>query len=111
MFYDGHPRAEPGALVCRVAPSYLRFGSFELPASRGEVDLLRQLAEFCIWRDFPELLPEPAGIALDALRGQGVFTETLFADWFARVCERTAATVAHWMRVGDRKSTRLNSSH
>src|SRR3546814_9695461 len=71
MFYDGHPRAEPGAIVCRVAPSFLRFGSFELPASRGEVDLLRQLAEFCIWRDFPELLPEPAGTALAALRGQG----------------------------------------
>src|SRR3546814_9520743 len=78
MFYDGHPRAEPGAIVCRVAPSFLRFGSFELPASRGEVALLRQLAEFCIWRDFPELLPEPAGTGLDALRGQGVFTEALF---------------------------------
>src|SRR3546814_20688313 len=87
MFYDGHPRAEPGAIVCRVAPSFLRFGSFELPASRGEVALLRQLAEFCIWRDFPELLPEPAGTGLDALRGQGVFTEALFADWFAQVCE------------------------
>src|SRR3546814_4683176 len=100
---------------------------------RGEVDLLRQLAEFCIWRDFPELLPEPAGTGLDALRGQGVFTEALFADWFAQVCERTAATIAHWMRVGfvhgvlntdnlsilgltihygpDRQSKRLNSSH
>src|SRR3546814_14991607 len=38
--------------------------------------------------------------SLDALRGQGVFTEALFADWFAQVCERTAATIAHWMRVG-----------
>src|SRR3546814_8621188 len=36
----------------------------------------------------------------DLLRGQGVFTEALFADWFAQVCERTAATIAHWMRVG-----------
>src|SRR5690606_19680026 len=36
MFYDGHPRPEPGAVVCRVAPSFLRFGSFELPASRVE---------------------------------------------------------------------------
>ena len=41
MFYDGHPRAEPGAIVCRVAPSFLRFGSFELPASRGEQALLQ----------------------------------------------------------------------
>ena len=85
MFYDGHPRPEPGAVVCRVAPSFIRFGSFELPASRGELDLLRQLADFCIRRDFPELA------------GQG---EALYADWFAQVCERTAVMVAHWMRVG-----------
>ena len=25
MFYDGHPVDEPGAIVCRVAPSFLRF--------------------------------------------------------------------------------------
>ena len=31
MFYDGHPQVEPGAIVCRVAPSFLRFGHFELP--------------------------------------------------------------------------------
>ncbi|HEX2082950.1 MAG TPA: protein adenylyltransferase SelO family protein, partial [Xanthomonadaceae bacterium] len=31
MFYDGHPKPEPGAIVCRVAPSFLRFGHFELP--------------------------------------------------------------------------------
>lgn len=85
MFYDGHPQAEPGAIVCRVAPSFLRFGNFELPASRGELPLLRQLADFTIGRDFPEL------------RGEG---EALYAQWFASVCERTALMVAHWMRVG-----------
>jgi uncharacterized protein YdiU (UPF0061 family) len=30
MFYDGRPRPEPGAVVCRVAPSFIRFGNFEL---------------------------------------------------------------------------------
>ena len=85
MFYDGHPKAEPGAIVCRVAPSFLRFGNFELPASRGELPLLRQLADFTIGRDFPEL------------QGEG---EALDAQWFASVCERTAIMVAHWMRVG-----------
>ena len=29
MFYDGNPRHEPGAVVCRVAPSFIRFGNFE----------------------------------------------------------------------------------
>ena len=85
MFYDGHPALEPGAIVCRVAPSFLRFGHFELPAARGDVALLRQLVDFCIARDFPHL------------DGSG---ESLYADWFADVCERTATLVAGWMRVG-----------
>jgi uncharacterized protein YdiU (UPF0061 family) len=85
MFYDGHPKAEPGAIVCRVAPSFIRFGNFELPASRGDNALLRQLADFCVRRDFPHL------------QGSG---ETLYGDWFAQVCERTATMIAHWMRVG-----------
>ncbi|UHQ25086.1 YdiU family protein [Lysobacter sp. 5GHs7-4] len=85
MFYDGHPKAEPGAVVCRVAPSFLRFGHFELPASRGDIELLRQLVDFCIRRDYPQLA------------GSG---EALHAAWFAQVCERTAVTMAHWMRVG-----------
>lgn len=85
MFYDGHPQAEPGAVVCRVAPSFIRFGTFELPSARGDVALLRQLVDFCIARDFPEL------------QGSG---EALCADWFAQVCTRTAAMVAQWMRVG-----------
>jgi uncharacterized protein YdiU (UPF0061 family) len=85
MFYDGHPRAEPGAIVCRVAPSFIRFGNFELPTSRGDATLLNRLIDFTIARDFPEL------------NGEG---EQLRADWFAQVCERTAVMVAHWMRVG-----------
>jgi uncharacterized protein YdiU (UPF0061 family) len=88
MFYDGHPRAEPGAIVCRVAPSFIRFGTFELPASRGDLDLLQRLVDFTIRRDFP---------ALSAAYGDG---QERLAAWFAEVCERTARMVAHWMRVG-----------
>ncbi|MFS8138118.1 MAG: protein adenylyltransferase SelO [Thermomonas sp.] len=85
MFYDGHARPEPGAVVCRVAPSFLRFGHFELPARRGDVDLLRQLADFCITRDFPHITSTG---------------DTKYADWFGDVCERTARLIADWMRVG-----------
>jgi serine/tyrosine/threonine adenylyltransferase len=87
MFYDGHPREEPGAIVCRVAPSFIRFGTFELPASRGDVALLRQLADFCIDRDFPELRVSAGA-------------ERPYAEWFGQVCERTARMIAGWMRVG-----------
>ncbi len=100
MFYDGRAAPEPGAVVCRVAPSFLRFGSFELPASRGEVDLLRQLAEFCIHRDFPALLGGRADAPLATLRGEDAFDEALLAAWFREVCTRTAVMVDHWMRVG-----------
>jgi uncharacterized protein YdiU (UPF0061 family) len=85
MFYDGHPRAEPGAIVCRVAPSFIRFGNFELPASRDDVALLERLVDFTIARDFAHL----AGTR-----------EQLRADWFREVCERTARLMAGWMRVG-----------
>ncbi|MGY1457257.1 MULTISPECIES: protein adenylyltransferase SelO [unclassified Luteimonas] len=100
MFYDGHAGPEPGAIVCRVAPSFIRFGSFELPASRGDIDLLRALAEFCVWRDFPWLLGDRAAQPLARLRADGAFDETLFTAWFREVCMRTATLVGHWMRIG-----------
>ena len=43
MFYDGDAKLEPGAIVCRVAPSFIRFGNFQLPASRNDVELLNKL--------------------------------------------------------------------
>ncbi|HVK55392.1 MAG TPA: YdiU family protein, partial [Burkholderiales bacterium] len=88
MFYDGNAKSEPGAIVCRVAPSFIRFGNFELPASRGDEALLNQLIDFTIQRDFPELVS-----------GTNESGE-LRAEWFAQVCDRTARMVAHWMRVG-----------
>ncbi len=94
MFYDGRPKPEPGAIVCRVAPSFIRFGNFELPASRGDVALLTQLVDFTIARDFPELVV-PHGVELGETE-----KETQRTNWFTQVCERTARMVAHWMRVG-----------
>lgn len=85
MFYNGNAAPEPGAIVCRVAPSFIRFGNFEILAARNDLALLTQLVDFTIARDYPHL----AGSA-DEKR----------AAWFAEVCERTARMVVHWMRVG-----------
>jgi uncharacterized protein YdiU (UPF0061 family) len=85
MFYDGNPEPEPGAVVCRVAPSFIRFGNFEIFAARGETELLARLVDFTIARDFPQIEGDQ---------------ETRRAAWFAEVCARTALLVAHWMRVG-----------
>ncbi|MEM7405208.1 MAG: YdiU family protein [Pseudomonadota bacterium] len=85
MFYDGNARHEPGAVVCRVAPSFTRFGSFEIHASRNNVSLLRQLVDYTIKTDFPEL---------------GAPGRDTYLAWFEEICARTAVMIAHWMRVG-----------
>jgi len=90
MFYDGNPQLEPGAVVCRVAPSFTRFGNFEIFSARGEIDLLRQLAEFTIRTDFTHLLSD---------KSADVSSDT-YVQWFNEICISTAQLIAHWMRVG-----------
>ena len=50
MFYNGNPEYEPGAIVTRVAPSFLRFGNFELLAAQRETEKLRKLVNWTIDR-------------------------------------------------------------
>jgi uncharacterized protein YdiU (UPF0061 family) len=89
MLYDGHPAPEPGAVVCRVAPSFTRFGHFEILAARGDTELLRRLLNHTILADFAELG--------DPRQGDPV---PVYLAWFDEVCSRTAAMIAQWMRVG-----------
>lgn len=90
MFYDGNPQAEPGAVVCRVAPSFTRFGHFELCAAKGEHVLLQQLMDFTISSDFPQLRAS----------ANGADDKTIYLQWFDQICRRTAEMIVHWMRVG-----------
>jgi uncharacterized protein YdiU (UPF0061 family) len=85
MLYDGRPALEPGAVVCRVAPSFIRFGNFELFASRGDNDSLRTLADYTIRTHFPDL---------------GEPSPEVYAEWFREIVQRTVAMVVHWQRVG-----------
>ena len=79
MFYDGHPRPEPGAIVCRVAPSFVRFGNFQVHAAFEEPQPLKRLADYVIGNHFP-------GLSYEA--------------WFHEVCRRTALLMVDWMRLG-----------
>jgi uncharacterized protein YdiU (UPF0061 family) len=85
MFYDGNPQAEPGAIVCRVSPSFVRFGNFEILAAQQELGILKQLADYVIRMHYPHLgTPSPA----------------TYASWFEEICRRTGKLMAEWMRVG-----------
>lgn len=86
MLYDGNPKLEPGAVVCRVAPSFIRFGNFEILAARQEIDLLKQLADYTIDSSFPEIA-EISG-------------RDRYLLWFAEVLKRTVTMVTKWMQVG-----------
>ena len=87
MLYDGHPAAEPGAVVCRVAPSFLRFGHFEILTDDGNFALLKRLFTFTVATHFP-------GFASDADDPADVVA------FFNDVAARTASLVTHWQRVG-----------
>ena len=79
MFYDGHPRPEPGAIVCRVAPSFVRFGNFQILTANDELDALRRLADYVLREHY-------AGHS--------------YASWFHELCRRTARLMVDWMRLG-----------
>lgn len=83
MFYDGNPEYEPGAIVMRVSPSFLRFGNFEMLAARDERANLRGLTDWTIARFYPHLQGEDRVVA-----------------WFKEVVERTASLMVEWLRVG-----------
>lgn len=85
MFYNGNPKAEPGAVVCRVAPSFIRFGNFQIHAARGELELLRKLTDYTINTHFPHL---------------GKPSPDVYLAWFEEVCRTTAELMVHWQRVG-----------
>jgi len=87
MLYDGNPAHEPGAVVCRVASSFTRFGHYQMIAARGEFDLLTRFLNYNIETDFPEL----RSLTDVKERALGLFDA---------VCQRTLSMVVHWMRVG-----------
>ncbi len=74
----------PGAILTRVASSHLRVGTFQYPASRGDVLALRTLADYTIARHYPELA-----------KAGNPYLALLHA-----VMERQASLVARWLHVG-----------
>ena len=85
MFYNGNRKAEPGAVVCRVAPCFTRFGSFQILTARRDLGLLKQLADHTIRTHYPHLgEPCPA----------------VYCSWFTEICQKTAEMIVHWQRVG-----------
>ncbi|MCB0651114.1 MAG: YdiU family protein [Saprospiraceae bacterium] len=85
MLYDGNPAYEKGAVVCRVAPSFIRFGNFQIFSARKDLATLRQLADYTIRHFFPKI---EAG------------TKNGYIQFFREVAQRTLDMVIEWQRIG-----------
>jgi uncharacterized protein YdiU (UPF0061 family) len=85
ILYNGNPAYEKGAVVCRVAPSFIRFGSFEMLTARNELKNLKQFVEYTIKHYFPEIKGEP---------------KEQYLQFFKKVADTTREMILQWQRVG-----------
>lgn len=79
---------ETAAVVARVAPSFIRFGSFEHWAARRRPDLLRVLADYVIDRFYPECRDESA---LKANTSQNITNQAADSSTISQVESNSAS--------------------
>ncbi|MDO6803857.1 YdiU family protein [Wenyingzhuangia sp. 1_MG-2023] len=85
MLYNGNAAYEPGAIVARVSESFIRFGSFQIFASRNDKATLGALMNYTIRHYFPHLTEND---------------KDSYAQLFQEVVNATVKMIVHWQRVG-----------
>ncbi|MDG2052226.1 MAG: YdiU family protein [Flavobacteriaceae bacterium] len=83
--YDGNTAYEKGAVVCRAAPSFLRFGNYQLLAARHDEETLKTLVDYTIKYHFSEL---------------GTPSKESYLQFFETILNSTLEMIIHWQRVG-----------
>jgi uncharacterized protein YdiU (UPF0061 family) len=85
MLYNGNAEYEKGAVVCRMAPSFIRFGNFQIFTARNDKENLQKLTDYTIQHFFPII-------------EKG--TKAGYLQFFKTVAERTLDMIIGWQRVG-----------
>lgn len=85
ILYNGNPAYEKGAIVSRVAPSFLRFGNYQIFAARNDIKNLKSLTDYTIKHHFKHL---------------GTPSKKTYINFFNEVSQRTLEMIVHWQRVG-----------
>ncbi|MDD5157041.1 protein adenylyltransferase SelO [Sulfurimonas sp.] len=75
---------EKGAIVLRLSPTWIRFGTFEYFYAKGDYERLQLLADYVIGESFAHLKN----------------TKNLYLEMYKQIVKNTAATLAHWQSVG-----------
>jgi len=86
-YYDGNVLGERAAVVARIAPSWLRFGTLEFLHRRGEHHLLRDVVQWML-REHPYHFDQLGDGSYDYERA------------FGMIAQRTARMAALWQAVG-----------
>ena len=71
----------PGAVLCRIAASHIRVGTFQYAAANGDPALLKRLADYTIARHHPD-------------------ADNAYLAFFEAVVDAQASLIARWMLVG-----------
>ena len=74
----------PGAVLCRIASSHLRVGTFQYAAHHEDPTLVQRLADYAIARHYPHLVDH----------------QDQYLEFFKAVAARQASLIALWMQVG-----------
>jgi uncharacterized protein YdiU (UPF0061 family) len=77
-------RLLPGGVITRIASSFVRVGTFEYFASRGDVEAIKQLADHVIRRNYPQLAE----------------AENPYPALLQAVVDGQASLIAQWMQLG-----------
>ena len=85
VLYNGNPAYEKGAVVSRLAPTFIRFGNFEIFAANNDLKNLKQLVDYTIKHFFTEI----------KTTGKDAYVE-----FFKQITAFSLDMVIHWQRVG-----------
>lgn len=98
IFYDGNPKYEKCTIVSRIAPTFLRFGSFEIfkpedeqtgrsGPSVGQNDILKAMLDYTLTNFYPDIKEK-------------YDVDNAYVEMFREICHRTAKLVAKWQCFG-----------
>ncbi|MGI8885014.1 MAG: protein adenylyltransferase SelO family protein, partial [Pyrinomonadaceae bacterium] len=74
VLYNGNAAYEKGAIVCRAAPSFVRFGNFQIFLVRQDLENLKKLTDYTIRYFYPHL---------------GEPSKETYIEFFREICEKT----------------------
>ncbi|EDO49000.1 predicted protein [Nematostella vectensis] len=99
IFYNGNAKSEKATIILRIAPTFIRFGSFEIfkpidpvtgrkGPSTGRKDILLQLLEYTIKTFYPKIYDLHSS------------PEERYLAFYKDLVVKTARLVAQWQCVG-----------